>query len=48
MLFLSEATELQVFNSALGSTNLSVLTISGIPSNYLNNNLQVNPFDSII
>ncbi len=40
--------ELQVFNSALGLTNLSALTISDFPSIYLNNNLRVNPFDSII
>ncbi len=48
MLFSSEAIELQVFNSALGSTNLSALKISDFPSIYLNNNLRVNPFDSII
>jgi len=48
MLFLSEGTDLQKFNSADGSINLSALTCSDFPSNFLNNNLQVNPFDSLI
>ncbi|TVZ26664.1 hypothetical protein JM83_1651 [Gillisia sp. Hel_I_86] len=48
MLFLSEDLDLQVFNSAFGSKDFDALTFSDFPSIYLNNNLQVNPFDSII
>ena len=47
MLFSNEASELQVFNSDLGSTYLSALKISRIPSIYLNNNLRVKLFDTI-
>ena len=47
MLFSCEATELQVFNLASGSTNHSALKSSGFPSIFLNNNLRVIPFDTI-